>query len=144
MDHNRSYCGYTAEGEILTAEEVYSRDVPTSQICYLAGDDPALKQDSNGEEEFEVQAILNHKDDPEGVEGDYLYLVHWKGYDNPKEHSWIPPTSFDDRTPIEVYWQRSRRIGHSTTALNKRLAPSVNKRLKRRRIGERKSTRTTK
>ncbi|KAG2211569.1 hypothetical protein INT47_008665 [Mucor saturninus] len=72
------------------------RDVPTSQICYLAGDNPALKQDSNGEEEFEVQAILNHKDDPEGVKGDYLYFVHWKDYDNPKEHSWIPPTLFDD------------------------------------------------
>jgi hypothetical protein len=86
-----------------------------------------------------VQAIINHMNDPDGGEGDYLYLVHRKGYDDPSEHIWVPPTNLDDRSEINIYWNRLRNGTKSTRAQTK-LPKTVNKRTKKRRLNRRSAT----
>lgn len=50
---------------------------------------------------FEVQKILEHRGSP----GSYEYLVHWKGLDQPTDHTWEPAVSFLDHHVIESYWR---------------------------------------
>ncbi|KAI8635986.1 hypothetical protein BD408DRAFT_407523 [Parasitella parasitica] len=80
-----------------------SRDVPTHQIVYNAAVNPKpTTADVFCNEHYEIQAVLDHK----GTPGNYLYKVHWKGYDDPIEHTWEPVESFDSTKHIELYWGR--------------------------------------
>ena len=42
------------------------------------------------EEVFEIEAIL----DKRVKNGQFEYLIKWKGYDNPSSNTWEPKTSF--------------------------------------------------
>ena len=54
---------------------------------------------------FQVQRILEHRGSP----GSYTYLVHWKGLDQPTDHTWEPAASFLDHHVIESYWRSKRQ-----------------------------------
>lgn len=66
---------------------------------------------------FEVQAILTHR----GEYGEYEYLVHWKGYDDPKENTWEKETQFDSKYHIKLYWKRRDAANKAN-----KFAPSIN------------------
>ncbi|KAG1436351.1 hypothetical protein G6F57_020704 [Rhizopus arrhizus] len=70
--------------------------------------------ESIDDQHYEIQAIIQHK----GTPGNYQYLVHWKGYDDPTDYTWEPTSSFDDRSSIETYW--ARRQAGNNTAVSKR------------------------
>ena len=71
--------------------DILDRHVPLDQLKLLS------KQQQNNNNIFEVQSIMNHK----GMDGDYQYLVKWKGYDEP---TWEPQANFLDHTVIKKYW----------------------------------------
>lgn len=52
------------------------------------------------EEEFEVEAILNHKK----FEGAYLYLLKWKGYSE-TENTWEPSRNLSCKSILDAYHQ---------------------------------------
>ncbi|KAG0178044.1 hypothetical protein DFQ28_003998 [Apophysomyces sp. BC1034] len=79
---------------------LYPRDIPINQLKLISGD---LTTDENGEERYEVQAVVAHKLDPR-VKGKYLYLVNWKNYSE-EDNTWEPVKNFDDRACIEEYWK---------------------------------------
>ncbi|KAG6845020.1 hypothetical protein H0H87_001541 [Tephrocybe sp. NHM501043] len=63
-------------------------------------------EDENGEEEYEIEAIIDAKRGsfPEGRMG---YLVKWKGYDE-SENSWVDENA---HALIEEYWRKHPRKG---------------------------------
>ena len=74
------------------------------------------------DEHYEVQAIIQHR----GTPGNYEYLIHWKGYDDPEDNTWEPSSHIDDPKIIETYWAR-RNAGNSVSkraALPKRTIPT--------------------
>ncbi len=82
---NGAYVLKDAMGDIL------DRHVPLDHLKLLS------KQQHNNNNIYEVQSILDHK----GVEGDYQYLVKWKGYE---ETTWEPQPNFLDHSVIKEYW----------------------------------------
>jgi len=65
----------------------------------------------NEKESFEVEKILDHKEEPNGS---YKYLVKWKNYDD-SENSWVKDTDFDSKKLINKYWEeRDRNQGRRT------------------------------
>lgn len=64
-----------------------SRDVPTTDV-----------------EHFEVEKILSHRES----EGETLYFVKWKGYDD-SENSEIPYKNFDSKKTVVEYYSKLNR-----------------------------------
>ena len=100
---------------------LYSRDFPTSHIKVASADGSApsssfAPDESTPDEHFEVQAILDHR----GTHGNYEYLVQWKGYNDPKDNTWIPTDNFDTTFHIERYWGRRQSHKVSTSGRNRR------------------------
>ena len=62
--------------------------------------DSEAESESSKDDIYEVERILAQED----ADGEVLYLVKWKGYDD-RECSWEPADSFQDRTTI-VEWER--------------------------------------
>ena len=58
-----------------------------------------------GEEEYEVEAIMNHKTWGRG----YRYLVKWKGYPI-SDNTWQPPSSFKNAQEILVEYQLAHHL----------------------------------
>ncbi|CEP18547.1 hypothetical protein, partial, partial [Parasitella parasitica] len=56
------------------------------------------------------------------VESPYPIGMHWKGFDDPIEHTWEPVENFDSTKHIELYW--GRRGGAKATG-KRRLAPKT-------------------
>ncbi|CEP16798.1 hypothetical protein, partial, partial [Parasitella parasitica] len=71
-------------------------------------------------EHYEIQAVLDHKGSP----GNDLYKVHWKGFDDPIEHTWEPVENFDSTKHIELYW--GRRGGAKATGKRRSAPKTVN------------------
>jgi hypothetical protein len=51
---------------------------------------------------YEVKAILAHR---KTKAGGYEYKVRWKGYGE-EDDTWEPPSSFNTKEVIDVYWKR--------------------------------------
>ena len=64
-----------------------------------------VDNDVEMEEHFEIEEIRNHKK----RNGQYQYLVKWKGYD---EVSWEPESNFDSTESIEDYWASKHRTNY--------------------------------
>lgn len=113
---NKSYILTDPQGNLL------SRDIPTQQIKLINAKAPSQNEFKEGH--FEVQAIIGHR----GTPGNYNYLVHWLGYDNPEDNTWQTEQDFDSKHHIQLYWDR-RNAGTN----NKRpLPPSVNNSIRKR------------
>jgi transposase InsO family protein len=96
--------GYTKNKSYILvdpANNLLSRDVPTHHIKLIREDPQPLINDDD-DQHYEVQAILTHR----GEHGNYEYLIHWKGYNDPKEHTWQTEADFDSKYHIELYWSR--------------------------------------
>jgi hypothetical protein len=100
-----------------------SRDVPTHHIIYKAAANPEpTTVDDFSKEHFEIQAVIDHK----GTPGNYVYRVHWKGYDDPSEDTWEPVENFDSTKHIELYW--GRRDGAQAIGKRRSAPKTVNMR----------------
>ncbi|GAA5806518.1 hypothetical protein HPULCUR_012054, partial [Helicostylum pulchrum] len=64
------------------------------------------------------RSIIGHR----GTPGNYNYLVHWLGYDNPEDNTWQTEQDFDSKYHIQLYWDR-RNAGDNS---NRSLPVSVN------------------
>jgi transposase InsO family protein len=115
--------GITKNGSYILRDKsgtLLSRDVPTSHIIFISSDNitteeyQQLKQDH-----YEVQAVVDHS----GTPGNYLYRVKWKGYPNDEDDTWEPPSHFDAKKPIEIYWGRRNADNQSKSSSKKRKAP---------------------
>jgi len=78
--------------------------------------------ESSGEEEYEVELLLKHKD----VEDERMYLVKWKGY-RKAEATWEPSKNLSCRTLVRQYehlrgkWKRPRKRSGSSDQPSKRM-----------------------
>jgi putative transposase len=115
--------GITKNGSYILKDKsgtLLSRDVPTSHIIFISSDNitteeyQQLKQDH-----FEIQAVVDHS----GTPGNYLYRVKWKGYPNDEDDTWEPPSHFDSKKPIEIYWGRRNADNQQISSSKKRKAP---------------------
>ncbi len=71
--------------------------------------DPVLNDD--GEEEFVVGEIIQHRSRPGRGRTKVLeYLVRWKGY-GPDEDTWLPKSELEDCEALDVYEEALRRQG---------------------------------
>lgn len=59
----------------------------------------------DGQEEFEVEAIINHK----GMGTQRRYLVKWKGYPN-SDRSWEPESNLENAEDILTAYKRQLRL----------------------------------
>lgn len=111
----------THNSYILTdmQHNLLSRDVPTShlKLISLPGNKSA-EYINDQDEHYEVQAITQHRGEP----GNYEYLIHWKGYDDPEDFTWEPVSNIDDRKIIETYWNR-RNSGNNPSPSKKAQLP---------------------
>ena len=69
----------------------------------------------DGEEEHEVEAIINSKVVGQGREKSMMYLVKWKGYPD-SETGWEPAANLENaQEEVEKYWKahpRRKRYGY--------------------------------
>jgi hypothetical protein len=64
-----------------------------------------LEDNVADEKRFVVEAVREHKRDPQG---EYVYLVSWRGFS--EEHdSWEPAANFDDGSTLTNYWRKHRK-----------------------------------
>jgi putative transposase len=122
--------GITKNGSYILKDKtgtLLSRDVPTSHIIFISSDDVTTEEYHKlKEDHYEVQAVVDHS----GTPGNYLYRVKWKGYPNDEDDTWEPPSHFDSKTPIEIYWARrnaGQQLGSSSNKKRKAI-PTVNTR----------------
>jgi len=59
----------------------------------------------NNSESFEVEKILDHKEEPDGS---FKFLVKWKNYDD-SENSWVKDSDFNSKKLINKYWDEKDR-----------------------------------
>jgi transposase InsO family protein len=78
--------------------DLLDRHVPADQMKLIAR---RRRRKDTEQPIYEVQSILGHRGSP----GSYEYHVHWKGYDQPTDHTWEPAESFLDHQVIESYWR---------------------------------------
>ena len=71
-----------SQGLDLLCHQTYSRLVNIKRDCYLKN---CIFQ--TVEESFEVEKILKKK---ESKKGNILYLVQWKNFEDPRDHTWEP------------------------------------------------------
>lgn len=64
-----------------------------------------------GEEEYEVEAILRHKK----VRGSLMYFIKWKGYPT-SDNTWEPAYNLDNAKDILEAYKRRHRIGSITSS----------------------------
>jgi transposase InsO family protein len=114
--------GITKNGSYILKDKagtLLSRDVPTSHIIFISSDNISTEEYQKlKEDHFEIQAVIDHSGSP----GNYLYRVKWKGYPNDEDDTWEPPSHFDSKKPIEIYWGR-RNADHKQSSSKKRKAP---------------------
>jgi hypothetical protein len=113
---NKSYILTDPQGNLL------SRDIPTHQIKLINSN--AASQNKTKDGHFEVQAIIAHR----GTLGNYSYLVHWLGYNDPKDNTWQTEQDFDSKYHIQLYWER-RNAGFNS---KRPLPASVNNTIRKR------------
>jgi hypothetical protein len=113
---NKSYVLVDPQGNLL------SRDIPTQQIKLI--DDGSASQNELKDGHYEVQAIIAHR----GNAPNYEYLVHWLGYNDPKEHTWQTVEDFDSKLHIELYWDRR----NASNGDNHKLPTTVNNTIRKR------------
>ena len=59
-------------------------------------------------QEYEVECILDHKKDTEGV---LHYRVKWAGFDSPEDNTWEPAEHLSGaRVKVKEYWQSQKKI----------------------------------
>jgi len=88
-----------------------------SSMVYLK-----TSSESSGEEEYEVELLLKHKD----LEDGRMYLVKWKGY-RKAEATWEPSKNLSCRTLVRQFehlrgkWKRPRKRSGSSDQPSKRM-----------------------
>jgi hypothetical protein len=55
----------------------------------------------NNSESYEVEKILDHKEEPDGS---FKFLVKWKNFDE-SENSWVKDSDFNSKKLINKYWE---------------------------------------
>ena len=119
---NKSYTLEDLTGKLL------DRDVPTQQIKLLQDGGTIDVQSTPQEQEYEVRAIIDHK---EIGKDKYQYLTTWVGY--PYSHqTWETESSFNTMKSINDYWDRRGRAKGGKyrplpKTVNKRKTPARNK-----------------
>lgn len=98
--------------------------MPTQQIKLIHANKASINDTLN--DHYEVQAIIAHK----GTPGDYKYLVHWLGYNDPTMNTWQPASDFDYKLHIELYWAR-RNSGNNVKILPTTVNNTIRKRANR-------------
>ena len=63
----------------------------------------------DGQEEFEIERIVNERETGRGKNKSKEYLIRWKGYP-PEEDSWLPEASLNKAKRILGAWKRSQRV----------------------------------
>ncbi|KAG2197390.1 hypothetical protein INT47_005643 [Mucor saturninus] len=115
---------YTTNGSYVLvnqANNLLSRDDPTSHIKLLKVNSTTTDFEEDDTDFQEVQSIINHK----GTNPtNYMYLVRWKDQSD-EEDTWEPAHHFPDKLHIERYWARRQAITSSRTI---RLPQTVNMR----------------
>jgi len=101
---------------------IYQREVPLDQmkILFRAGSRPAPEPPKEGEEAFEVEEILDDRNEGEEQE----YHVKWKGWPL-KDATWEPISQFDDYKCIETYWKNKILKEHANTKKKKPVAVNL-------------------
>jgi hypothetical protein len=72
---------------------------------------PPFPIEIDGEEEYEVEQILLHRDRRYGKRARREYLIKWLGY-GPEHNSWEPATSMHCDELIAKYWEATRAAQH--------------------------------
>ena len=81
--------------------DVYPRQVNVDQmkVVYSPKDIPDERADDQ-DDTYQVDYIISHKE----VNGQYQYLIKWKGYDK-SEATWETEEAFNDPQPVERYFK---------------------------------------
>lgn len=121
---------YTKHGSYVLADitgELLSRDVATQHIRVIDYSDNHQTKNLK-EQHYEVQAIVNHRNNKDT--GKTQYLVNWVGYPDKNDNTWQNESDFDSKRPIQDYWHRI-----ASNSSQQLLPTTVNKRkLNRRRL----------
>jgi hypothetical protein len=80
--------------------DILDRTIPLDQL-WLLSKEPRASDKRRDQGVYEIENLQDHK----GNEGDYSYLVKWKGWEEP---TWVHQTKFIDTDCIRRYWQRKR------------------------------------
>jgi hypothetical protein len=115
----------TLHGPYLLRDEtgvIYPRHVPIDQMKIVYSNDRYTQSTgkdggSDDGDVYEVDYIIDHKES----DGEFEYLVKWKGYDK-SEATWEPEKNINDPQPIERYFKLKDL---------KEVAGSQNKRVRR-------------
>jgi hypothetical protein len=83
--------------------DILDRTVPLDQL-WLLSKTPRAIDTRRDQGVYEVEDVVDHK----GNEGDYSFLVKWKGYDEP---TWVHQSKFIDTECIRKYWQGRQAKG---------------------------------
>jgi hypothetical protein len=68
---------------------------------------PPLSYDDDGVPVFEVEQILNHRDQKRGRSTKREYLTKWKGY-GPAHNTWEPEAGLSCEALLADYWRSKR------------------------------------
>ncbi|KAK1224138.1 hypothetical protein PQX77_012942 [Marasmius sp. AFHP31] len=74
------------------------------------------EEEGEDDEEYEIEAILNHKKG-KFESGKMAYFVKWKGYDNPKDNTWVRESDAENaKELIDEYWEKKSRKENGSVA----------------------------
>ncbi len=98
----------TLHGPYLLRDDtgtIYPRHVPIDQMKVVYSNEKYTNKTgesgvSDESDVYEVDYIIDHKES----EGEFKYLVKWKGYDK-SESTWEPEENINDPQPIERYFK---------------------------------------
>ena len=78
--------------------DIYPKNVPAWRLKMVSNDED---NDFLDNDEYEVEAIINHK----GIPGNYTYKVKWKGYPE-SDNSWVNASDINAPRLVHDYWTR--------------------------------------
>ncbi|KAI9336154.1 hypothetical protein BDR26DRAFT_897208 [Obelidium mucronatum] len=102
-----------------------AKDAKDAKSAKKKKDDSDTQKDNNAsdndnESEYEVEAILKHRQNKKTY--NYEFLVKWKGYDDPNSNTWEPYENFVARDIIDVYVAQNIKETDSKDTKKRRLS----------------------
>ena len=62
-----------------------------------------IRSNSNSEQSYEIESIVNHKYQNES----YIFLIKWKGYDN-TQNTWVSIDDFNEKDTLTKYMKDNK------------------------------------